>query len=261
MGPISKLQNALSFNYFANTHVYDPRADYISKDRPIYDFEEKDSVGNTVTKSAIAKESPTGYYINDGTSYAKYINSLNNGVNSEFISNTDQPLDQVIDEQAVNSGPNNNEQPTVTASNVEDTEIVNSLNIVNYSNYTTEQDILTISLAYKKSGIPLNLKHENPKTYKGQVYLINGVTKINIGYISVVSNGLDNGVLFKTNSGAEIEISPNIKNNETFNLVLVFDDESISNSVKDLFVKSETMLKLEWETGGISQCNFNKNIN
>ena len=29
-GPINKLQNALSFNYFANSQVYDPRADYIS---------------------------------------------------------------------------------------------------------------------------------------------------------------------------------------------------------------------------------------
>ena len=31
VGPINKLQNALSFNYYANTHVYDPRADYIAK--------------------------------------------------------------------------------------------------------------------------------------------------------------------------------------------------------------------------------------
>jgi hypothetical protein len=31
MGPMNKLQNALSFNYFANTQVYDPRADYLSK--------------------------------------------------------------------------------------------------------------------------------------------------------------------------------------------------------------------------------------
>lgn len=34
-GPINKLQNALSFNYYANTHVYDARADYISKSKPI----------------------------------------------------------------------------------------------------------------------------------------------------------------------------------------------------------------------------------
>lgn len=31
MGPIQKLQNALSFNYYANSQVYDPRADYIIK--------------------------------------------------------------------------------------------------------------------------------------------------------------------------------------------------------------------------------------
>lgn len=30
-GPINMLQNALSFNYFANTHVYDVRADYVAK--------------------------------------------------------------------------------------------------------------------------------------------------------------------------------------------------------------------------------------
>jgi hypothetical protein len=30
--PINKLQNALSFNYFANTHVYDARADYVTVD-------------------------------------------------------------------------------------------------------------------------------------------------------------------------------------------------------------------------------------
>ena len=31
MGPINKLQNALSFNYFANTQVYDKRSDTIIK--------------------------------------------------------------------------------------------------------------------------------------------------------------------------------------------------------------------------------------
>jgi hypothetical protein len=32
MGPLNKLQNALSFNYFANAQVYDPRADYFAED-------------------------------------------------------------------------------------------------------------------------------------------------------------------------------------------------------------------------------------
>jgi len=34
-GPINKLQNAVSFNFFANTEIYDPRADWISGDEVI----------------------------------------------------------------------------------------------------------------------------------------------------------------------------------------------------------------------------------
>jgi hypothetical protein len=65
MGPINKLQNALSFNYFANTHVYDPRADYISKDRPSWDIKIKNSNGTESPASIQAPESVTGYYINN----------------------------------------------------------------------------------------------------------------------------------------------------------------------------------------------------
>jgi hypothetical protein len=64
MGPINKLQNALSFNYFANTQVYDARADYISKDRPIWNL--KDKNGEDLPMSVIAPESASGYYLNDG---------------------------------------------------------------------------------------------------------------------------------------------------------------------------------------------------
>jgi hypothetical protein len=62
MGPMNKLQNALSFNYFANTQVYDPRADYLSKKRPSYKTKTKDGKEITVN----AKETISGYYINDG---------------------------------------------------------------------------------------------------------------------------------------------------------------------------------------------------
>jgi hypothetical protein len=47
MGPINKLQNALSFNYYANTHVYDPRADYIAKTNDL----KKKEQGLTVNES------------------------------------------------------------------------------------------------------------------------------------------------------------------------------------------------------------------
>jgi len=57
MSPINKLQNALSFNYYANTHVYDPRADYVSKNpnkglpktfngKPVLDENDKPIIDN-----------------------------------------------------------------------------------------------------------------------------------------------------------------------------------------------------------------------
>jgi len=66
MGPINKLQNALSFNYFANTQVYDARADYISQDRPSWDVKIKNTDGTTSPGSTMASESLSGYYLNDG---------------------------------------------------------------------------------------------------------------------------------------------------------------------------------------------------
>ena len=54
-GPINKLQNALSFNYFANTQVYDPRANYITasdntRNNKFNSETSLDSSGNLQTK-------------------------------------------------------------------------------------------------------------------------------------------------------------------------------------------------------------------
>lgn len=97
MGPINKLQNALSFNYFANTHVYDPRADYISKSKEQKGT--KDKVGNTLTN----------YEITDGvTSYERI-----EGDPFEVLPNNSSN-NQTANEEAVNGGPTNQEEPTVT---------------------------------------------------------------------------------------------------------------------------------------------------
>lgn len=64
MSPINKLQNALSFNYFANSQVYDPRADYVTKERPTYNV--KDTDGKDLPMSNMAPLSNTGYYLGNG---------------------------------------------------------------------------------------------------------------------------------------------------------------------------------------------------
>jgi hypothetical protein len=114
MGPINKLQNALSFNYFANTHVYDPRADYISKNRPNNEIRIQNSDGTTSPgSSGLVAESKTGYYINDGNFY--YLDNRTEKITEEILPPEDLVIDQISDELFVNGGIENiTEEPTNT---------------------------------------------------------------------------------------------------------------------------------------------------
>ena len=58
-GPIDMLQNALSFNYYANTHVYDPRANYIKK----AENTGKDANGKDLPAYQIMSGSPISNYM------------------------------------------------------------------------------------------------------------------------------------------------------------------------------------------------------
>ena len=78
LGPINKLQNALSFNYFANTHVYDVRADYLSK------------VENPADKKG---KQPTSDYQIHNEAFEKHKNNLNDYVTvSEPKTLSDEPV-------------------------------------------------------------------------------------------------------------------------------------------------------------------------
>ena len=46
MGPINRLQNAVSFNYYGNTEMYDPRADFIKADKGFYKIEDGLKLGS-----------------------------------------------------------------------------------------------------------------------------------------------------------------------------------------------------------------------
>lgn len=260
MGPINKLQNALSFNYFANTHVYDPRADYISKDRPIWNV--KDENGNELPMSMMAPENKeTGYYINDGiTSYDKYIENLEKIVTKSLNSNGDNTSNQIKNEEAVNSGADNSTPiPTVAS----DETIINNIILSNYIKFTESLGVITLKLMYNKNGEQLfNLDATKAKVYKGQVYLINEQTKLNLGYVTAKSNGENNGILINSNENPDAAgtvVSPDISKDNDFNATLNLDDKNITTKVNELYIKTGSVLKIEWETNGTSQCNFNNN--
>ena len=86
LGPINKLQNALSFNYFANTHVYDVRADYLAKIKnpkssksPTSDYDLVNAAMDTITgkdgKTLIKGDLNKGVYTSEKTPKIELISS------------------------------------------------------------------------------------------------------------------------------------------------------------------------------------------
>ena len=254
MGPINKLQNALSFNYFANTHVYDSRADYISKNRPSWQVTSKDSNGNITTETVQAPLSE--YYINDGIS--PYKNPDTKTVEQTKINNNKE-VDQVKAEEKVNGGVENSNQTPLPAV-ADDKDIINSISIENYAKYSLNDGSITVYLTYNKKGDQLfNLDAEKAKLYKGQTYIINGPIKYNIGYITVHSNGANNGVMLNSNTNPDAAgtiVPPDIQNGQTFDVTLNLEDYGYSEKVDELYQKTGTIIRIEWDTKGSTQCGF-----
>jgi hypothetical protein len=97
MGPLNKLQNALSFNYFANTQVYDPRADYISKEKNTVSQVKNKETGEISTVDYPLSQ--TGYVITNGT---KDIRNPETIITEQDVSdNTPEVNQEAASEQAV----------------------------------------------------------------------------------------------------------------------------------------------------------------
>lgn len=242
MGPINKLQNALSFNYFANTQVYDPRADYISKDRPTY----KDKDGKDIPVA----ESESGYYLNNGI--------LSKTNTSEEITTEDLPLnppevDQVKTQDSANAGIQ--VSGLTTASNnqsINDKDVIGRIGIVGVKAYQFDNAYINPVFSFSTNNEikSFNLDSTLNKTYKGQVYVKNDTNHLmtNLGYVSIRSNGVNNGVVFKSNIGLETELSPNVNGSIQWNIVLGLDDTQ-NAIVSQIYQLSGSILSIEWETG------------
>lgn len=91
-GPINKLQNALSFNYYANTRVYEGRADYVSQDKP----------------NGITADSKTGlYFYNGETNIDPDVTTVTDKQNVKNSCDTNQVATNeasVTAENAINTG-------------------------------------------------------------------------------------------------------------------------------------------------------------
>ena len=120
MGPINKLQNALSFNYYANAHVYDPRADYIAKD------------ANSASFIQIATDFDSYSIQNDfDTIYNRKMTAIKE-VTTQDVANNTPVDDQIANNDKTNSGEAPKEAPP--SAPVDDFEKVSLTNVENIAN-------------------------------------------------------------------------------------------------------------------------------
>ena len=215
-GPINKLQNALSFNYFANTHVYDTRADYLSKNRPSWTVTEKNKDGVLETKKVEAPLSD--FYINNDFT-PKIYSPEEIMISENIINENNKEVDQVKAEEKVNSGVENSTQPILSSTNATtvtgtDEEVIKCVKIESYQELSEGDDILQIGLGFYPPEDKPNLKFSlsKDKNYKGRLSLVrlNSTNIDNINFFVTGKRKDDNSTIFKGKS--EVTVSPTDKN-------------------------------------------------
>ncbi len=117
-GPINKLQNALSFNYYANTQVYDPRADYIAKVSDLSEAVKGSNKGLTNTLSIDGKFAIVNGLVN--------VNTLVKTEMTQTQIGDDTPiLNQTVASDNTNGPSSPQQQPSTQKSDLEKVSIAN----------------------------------------------------------------------------------------------------------------------------------------
>lgn len=201
MGPINKLQNALSFNYFANTQVYDPRADYITKEKPenAPSTDTNNYSGPGFTRNAdgstdietVTVTAPKMWYLKEGE-----VNISKDGVvqiSEESSTEIDQgKAAETANSQAAAPQP----EPTVTATTGTTATTIDDSAVINCFGYegaykideSDPTDIVVDIIMYWNAKVDV----ENPElntTHKAFVYIQgSNREKVIIGHIKITPN-------------------------------------------------------------------------
>lgn len=265
MGPLNKLQNALSFNYFANTQVYDPRADYISKEVP--KITTKNDAGEEVTTDAPL--SPTGYYIHDGQK--NIANPEVTEITSEMVNDNTPPLDQVKNAEVAAAAPA--EPPASTASTIDDNAVIGGFGVDGVFDFNTSDpkdvkvDLQLFWNAKKDASEPaLNQTHE------AFIYVSERTNKRIIGKIKVSPNTSTSLSLYvydyvdgtPTQSGEQTVSFAGSQNKTKISIPIsigIEDDETKGQHVIDAWTAryAQGYLNIEWQNiGGKINSNFSK---
>lgn len=252
LGPINKLQNALSFNYYANTQVYDSRADYISRMTPLI----------------------TGWGIVDGaTGYS--VNTVTTDLGAVEFGPINQPAANNIATNAQVA----NQTPTVTTSGYTAVEIQRCLSIVSvqYAIDTVLNEYeVTVKLSFTPRGKSEdgdaidNFILKDNEYVRGKLYILSDTGKNQkvFGDLNMYQNDSDTVIVQNNtiptggNSSDEqfvnsLQGGQNNNANPRDSIVLKYNiqDEDANNFITDALSKPSPSFRIEWGSGNGAKAN------
>jgi hypothetical protein len=247
-GPINRLQNAISSNFYANTEIYDPRAERIKARTLNLPF-----IGE-ITSEVFGYEIQKGSFPTDeGIDTSEQSNTNLNVAQQESIAEVE------------NNKEENNEQPPEDDSRAKeenDLAILRGISIEGYD----EPDDIGITIDIKVNPVS-DTNFTVSKEYKGRVFVINNSTNktFEVGTLRVLPNLstsfiIDSGtneVLFEKSNQSAFDF-------DVFDTTdLIAQIKSSETLINNKLVPEYKTLRLEWDVPGTritSNIGYNESI-
>ena len=251
-GPLNKLQNALSFNYYANTEVYDPRADYIEIKDNVGTIKDGEKIASGYSETLIGTETSASSNNNAGgnqnTTQEIQANNTSNGPTPSQTGTTTEPKITGIQEFKLDSEN--------SGGNISQFKIkLNSENIFdNNGNYVNNMDFN--KLGEKIGDIQIDFNYSYKTNNSDESYQAPGIMQsLKFETEENIKKLFNDGLIFNIN------LNPDNEYNKVFNIyinVKATNYKSSKNLEPRVDIKygndnSVKLLKSEKETGeGIS---------
>lgn len=206
LGPINRLQNALSFNYYANTQVYDPRADYIATKKQIGELVKNNPNADKTIQSSIDGNYGIVAGIKDINKYMTKENTNNQSLTNQILANNTITTNPAPVSPPV--GPNSS-----SGSDFDRIKFVNST-----ISYTPEE---SVSCVFEISGGNLS-KDQTFRAYLTDT--INFTYEIGVGSIKAQNNSNTQIIPFNLVKTPNGDLTKNLEDGDDYSIILKFKE-------------------------------------
>lgn len=244
--PINRLQNAVSFNYFANTEVYDPRAQRVKLKDGINEKKQGEATGEIV----------------EGT-FPNSKNVIKDSDKSEGI-NSDNTNEPVLDQELIaelEAIEDSEEMGDFEGELDNDLNVISGIRLVNFTKDVGD-DILTLGFSYDPKP---NCTYKLNGGFNANVFydLLGEPGNVEIGKLEANYNTDTSFTVLTYNNLVVEEVIIDENNTGSFNLdmLLNFEDSTRLDEIIDSGgVINLGILHVNWDTGHKTQINMTKEI-